>query len=135
MYPTVQQGRFGLGVPVLPRVPAPTPLSGPPLQLPPTSGGVAVQQLPPPPPYKIKPSPPTQHRDGVAPPPYSVNGSSGQPSPRTHRPSPPASHRPSPPASRSTAHVPPPVVPRTYKLLDPTVRCEVCGGCAVQSDI
>lgn len=114
MYPTVQQGRFGLGVPVLPHVPAPTPLSGPPSQLPPTSGGVAVQPLPPPPPYKVKPSPPTQHREGIAPPPYSVNVSSGQPSPHTHRPS--------PPVSRSIATVPPPVVPRTFKLPDPTVR-------------
>ena len=93
IFPTVQQGRIGLGVPVLPPISSHTHSTG----------------LPAPPPYKVKPSPPNQRRDGAPPPPpYSATGSPSPPVPR---------ERSRPPSSA----IPPPVVPRTYKLPDPSV--------------
>lgn len=113
VHPTVPHGRPGLGVPVLPPIPSSTPPTAGPTHHPhpPTtsssSSASAVPTLPPPP-YKARPSPPSQHRDTVAPPPYTppADGqrSGGQSSPR----------QPARPAA-------PPVTPRTYKLPDPSV--------------
>ena len=111
--PTVAHGRPGLGVPVLPPIPSSTsPAAGPaPHPHPPTtSSSSSASAVPtrPPPPYKVRPSPPSQHRDAAAPPPYTppTDGqrSGGQSSPR----------QPARPAA-------PPVTPRTYKLPDPSV--------------
>lgn len=114
--PTVPHGRPGLGVPVLPPIPNSTPATtGPTHHNPPltssSASGTALPSLPPPP-YKARPSPPRQHREGPAPPPYTPvaegQRSGGQSSPRQ-------------PARTAAAAIPPPVTPRTYKLSDPSV--------------